>query len=378
MSHERRILIVDDEPAVYAGICRTMHRLRPEWKFEYASSVAAACERFDGGGLDLVVTDHSMPGGTGLELVSAARAHPVMADVPVIMLTGANQVDLKRQALERGAADLLDKPVDPADLVARIENLLQVHDRTCELEARKQELAEAVRLRTAELEASQLEVIFRLAMLAEYRDETTGNHVIRVGTYAQIIAAELGLDDRAQGEILLAAPLHDVGKVAIPDSVLMKRGKLLDSEWRVMQSHCRIGHEILSGRGSMEATMRSAFVMLLGLGDQQSNNPILECAAEIALSHHERWDGRGYPQALEGEAIPLSGRIVAVADVFDALTSARSYKSAMEVDVAVRLMRMERGRHFDPAVIDAFIRVLPDAVATRSRLGDEMIRREAA
>lgn len=375
---ERTILLVDDEPAVYEGVRRTMRRARPGWSFIYAGSIAEARQRLDEGDVDLVVTDHTMRGETGLELIRLVRSTPAHGGLPVIMLTGANQSDLKRQALELGAADLLDKPVDPADLVARIESLLREADRTRDLEDRERELADAVRARTAELEASQLEVIFRLAMLAEYRDETTGNHVVRVGTYTQLIAASLGEDERTQGELLLAAPLHDIGKVAIPDSILLKTGTLSDPEWDLMRSHCRIGHEILTGHGSMESTMRSAFAMLLGLAGTTVRNPILERAAEIALSHHERWDGRGYPSGQAGPEIPRSGRIVAVADVFDALTSERTYKAAMSVEDAVQLMLMERERHFDPEVLDAFLDVLPAARDTRERLGDPSSRRRAA
>jgi putative two-component system response regulator len=375
MSDFRIILMVDDEPAVHQGVRRMMRRTRPGWTIEYAGSVAAARTRLAAGGVDLVVTDFSMPGGSGLDLVAAIRSDAASASMPVILLTGANQVDLKRQALELGAADLLDKPVDPGDLVARIDNLLRERDRSRAMEDRSRELTEAVRARTAELEASQLEVIFRLAILAEYRDETTGNHVIRVGTYAQLIAGAMGLDERRQGELLLAAPLHDIGKVAIPDQILRKGGPLLDAEWEVMRSHCRIGHEILTGQGAMESTMRSAFSMLLGLRGVTVRNPILETAAEIALTHHERWDGGGYPQGLAGDGIPLTGRIVAVADVFDALTSERSYKAAMPIEDAVQLIQMERGRHFDPAVIDAFMAILPDARATHDRLGDASLRR---
>lgn len=376
MSDSRIILMVDDERAVYEGIRRMMRRTRPGWTLEYASSVADARHRLGTSGVELVVTDFTMPGGSGLDLVAAIRADPASASMPVILLTGASQVDLKRQAMELGAADVLDKPVDPGDLVARIENLLRERDRSCAMERQSQELAEAVRARTTELEASQLEVIFRLAILAEYRDETTGNHVIRVGTYAQLIAGAMGLDEGTQGELLLAAPLHDIGKVAIPDQILRKCGPLLDGEWEVMRSHCRIGHEILTGCGAMESTMRSAFSMLLGLTGPPVRNPVLEAAAEIALTHHERWDGGGYPRGLAGTDIPLAGRIVAVADVFDALTSERSYKVAMPIEDAVRLIQMERGRHFDPDVIDAFMAILPDARATHHRLGDESLRRK--
>jgi len=374
----RTILLVDDERAVYEGVRRTMRRARPDWRFVYAESIAEARGRLHEYAVDLLVTDHTLRGETGLELVGIVRGDPATSGIPVIMLTGANQSDLKRQALELGAADLLDKPVDPADLVARIDSLLREADRTRDLEERERQLADAVRARTSELEASQLEVIFRLAMLAEYRDETTGNHVIRVGTYTQLIAASLGEDERTQGELLLAAPLHDIGKVAIPDSILLKSGTLSDHEWSVMRSHCRIGHEILTGHGAMESTMRSAFVMLMGLTGTSVGNPILERAAEIALSHHERWDGRGYPDRLAGRDIPRAGRIVAVADVFDALTSERSYKTAMSVEDAVQLMLMERERHFDPEVLDAFLDVLPAARDTRERLGDASLRRDAA
>lgn len=371
MSEGHRLLVVDDEPAVFDGIRRLCRRARPGWRIEHARTVGEARDRLERGDVDLVVTDHAMPGGSGLDLVEWMRSAPAAEHVPVILLTGTGEPDLKRRALDLGAADLLAKPADPEEMLARIDNLLREHDRTEALARRERELAEAVRARTAELEASQMEVIFRLAMLAEYRDEATGNHVVRVATTAQLIAESLGLDAARQGRLLLAAPLHDIGKVAIPDHVLRKRGRLLDAEWELMRSHCRVGHEILTGRGAMESTMRSAFAMLVGLTGRPARNPVLELAAEIALSHHERWDGAGYPRGLAGRDIPLSGRIVAVADVFDALTSERSYKAAMPVEDAVRLMRLERGRHFDPGVLDAFLDVLPAAAETVERLADQ-------
>ncbi len=370
MTTERPILVVDDEPAVFDGIRRTCRRARPDWRILHARSVGEARDRLERGDVALVVTDHAMPGGTGLELVEWMRGTPAAEHVPVVLLTGTGESALKRRALELGAADLLAKPADPGELLARIDGLLREHDRTEALARRERELAEAVRVRTAELEASQMEVIFRLAMLAEYRDEATGNHVLRVATCAQLVAESLGLEAAQQGRILLAAPLHDIGKVAIPDHVLRKRGALLEAEWELMRSHCRVGHEILTGQGAMESTMRSAFAMLVGLTGRPVRNPVLELAAEIALSHHERWDGGGYPRGLAGRDIPLPGRIVAVADVFDALTSERSYKAAMPVDEAVRLMRMERERHFDPEVLDAFLDVLPAAAANVERLAD--------
>lgn len=367
----KHILFVDDEPGVFDGLRRMLHRHRDRWRMSYAESVDAALVCLSEETVHAVITDYAMPGRDGFDLLRAIHAGPLATEeIPVIVLTGSSETSLKRQALDLGATDLISKPIDPADLVARLSSALRVQEANMRLRDREQLLEAAVQDRTSQLESSRLEIIFRLAMVAEYRDETTGNHVIRVGTYARLIAESIGLPPAHQADILLAAPLHDLGKVAIPDRILLKQGELLPDEWDIMRSHCRIGHQMLTGEGAMESRMRSVFAMLSGAGPEIPSNPMLDTAGLIALTHHERWDGTGYPDGLEGEAIPLVGRITAVADVFDALTSERPYKSAMSIADAVQLMKLERGRHFDPQVLDAFIDVLPDAEQARHDLPD--------
>jgi putative two-component system response regulator len=256
--------------------------------------------------------------------------------LPVLMITGDESPDVKRRALNRGAHDFLTKPFDNVEVLLRVRNLLRtrlLNQRLLEanhvLEARVQE-------RTANLEAARLEALGHLARAAEFRDDVTGQHTHRVGRLAAAIATDLGMSDEHVELIRNAAPLHDIGKIGIPDTILMKKGSLSTEEFEVMKTHTTIGAAILA----------------------ESRSPVFELAREIALSHHERWDGSGYPAGRAGADIPLSGRIVCAADVFDALTNERPYKRAMPYDLALREITANAGRHFDPDVAAALPRVL--------------------
>jgi putative two-component system response regulator len=267
--------------------------------------------------------------------------------LPIVILTADVTTETKQRALRKGAADFLFKPLDMAEVLLRIRNLLRtrilhvevqnqnqvlevrVHERTRELE----EAHHAILQHAAELQEAQIETIHRLALAAEYRDDDTGQHVQRVSQNSALIAAAMGWPEGEVELIRKASPLHDVGKIGIPDDILLKPGKLTPEEWTVMKSHTVIGAKILSG----------------------SRFPLLQMAEEIALTHHEKWDGSGYCPGLGGENIPLSGRIVAVADVFDALTHERPYKKAWLVSDALAEISSQSGRHFDPAVVEAFM-----------------------
>jgi len=282
---------------------------------------------------DLVVLDLHMPEMDGFEVLAQLTPWTRGSTrLPVLVMTADVSQDARRRALSLGAKDFLTKPFDPAETVLRITNLLETRVLQLELRTQARELERQVRERTVELEQSRLEVLERLAFAAEYRDDETREHTERIGRTADLLARELGLPEAIVGLIRRAAPLHDVGKLAVPDSILLKPGRLSSEEFEVMKCHVTIGAEIL--------------------GDGRS--ALMQLGAEIALTHHERWDGTGYASGLRGESIPISGRIVSVADSFDALTHWRPYKDAWSVEDAVAKIRGLSGDHFDPRVVEAF------------------------
>jgi len=281
----------------------------------------------------LLITDYRMPGMDGLELVERLRERPHLADMPILMVTSSDERRIRLQAFAAGVTDFLTKPIDPTELRARAQALLRLSEAQAQLRGHARALAREVDRATSNLAAREAEIILRLARAADQRDHDTGDHVARVAAYARLIADQLGLPEEQVRIIHLAAPLHDVGKIGIPDQILLKPGRLTTEERALMEQHTGFGEEILGG----------------------SNWTLLQVAADIAAAHHERWDGRGYPRGLTGAEIPLASRIVAVADVFDALVSPRSYKRAWSLDEARRYVEAERGSHFDPDCVDAFL-----------------------
>ncbi len=282
---------------------------------------------------DLVLLDLHMPGMDGFELMD--RLGPLTghgSGVPFLVLTADGTDETRRRALSVGARDFLTKPLDRIELLLRVRNLLQVKQLQDRLRDQNADLEETVAERTRDLDQSRLEVLERLALAAEYRDDDTQEHAWRIGRICALVALALGLPDQEAQLIGRAAPLHDVGKIGIPDAILLKPGRLTGEEFEVIKTHTTIGAEILAG----------------------SRSPLLRLAERIALTHHERWDGGGYPSGLGGEEIPIAGRIVAVADVFDALTHERPYKQAWPVEKAVDEILSQAGRQFDPCVVDAF------------------------
>jgi putative two-component system response regulator len=279
--------------------------------------------------------------------------------------------DLKSRALELGAADLLSKPVDPAELLTRLRSVLRLKSCQDELRAQNASLEQKVEERTMELAHSRLDIIWRLGKVAEQRDEQIGNHVVRVGFYSRQIAEALKMNHGFQEMIFLAAPLHDIGKIAVPDRVLFKPGPLNDAESATMRQHCYAGARILQE----DALVRKAFFHWRAVDSQsvlpEIKNPILDIAAAIALTHHERWDGNGYPEGLAGENIPLESRIVAIADVYDALTTIRPYRIAYSEERAVQMIREGAGSHFDPQVHAAFLDALPELHAIGAQFADK-------
>ena len=294
---------------------------------------ALAFARTHASEIGVVITDYEMPGMNGIEFICAVRSIPELLNVPIVMITSHDQRSLRREALEAGATDFLPKPMDADEIRARVTNLLALSRAHRALRDQATQLAREVESAVALVEEREREIVSTLMRAAENRDEDTGDHIARVSAYTSLIAEALGLDAAACRLMALAATMHDVGKIAVPDAILLKPGPLTPGERREMERHAERGHRILGGSAS----------------------PVMRLAAEIAASHHERWDGTGYPNQLRGEAIPLSGRIVAVADVFDALTTERPYKQAWSPDRARAHIAENAGAHFDPQVVQGFL-----------------------
>ena len=293
---------------------------------------------------DLILLDILMPGMDGREALAHLQSDTRFRHIPVIMISGLDEMETASDCIRNGAIDYLTKPFDPNLLKARMEAALKtktLHDQEEKYKGKIENynltLEAKVRERTAQLEETQLEIIYRLGRAAEYKDNETGLHVIRMSHYSALLGEALGMS-REECELLrIASPMHDIGKIGIPDRILLKPGKLDSEEWEIIKTHPTIGLKILS----------------------EGKSEIIKKAATIAVTHHEKWDGSGYPKGLKGEEIPLEGRIVALADVFDALTTERPYKEAWPVDEAVALIESERGKHFDPSLVPLFVNTLP-------------------
>lgn len=311
---------------------------------------------------DVVLLDIHMPEINGLEILAAIRSDETLCRTPVVILTGSSDPETKLTALQAGATDLLQKPVHGEELLARLGNVLRVkayHDR---LHRHSEDLEEAVRRRTAELEASRLDVIHCLARAAEFRDDDTGQHIIRVGRYARIIAEQLGFSQQDLDILEPAAQLHDVGKIGISDTILLKPGRLTPEEFEMMQKHCGFGRKIIQQVPDSEVAMLRKHTEIGARIMDAGSSPILEMARRIAQTHHERWDGNGYPLGLAGDDIPLEGRITAAADVFDALSSRRPYKPPFPLQKCFAIMEEGRCTQFDPQVLDAFFERREDII----------------
>jgi putative two-component system response regulator len=372
---KKQILIVDDDQRMLDALQRALHQHRDEWDIAFVRRPEEAWEALLQVAYDAVVTDVRMPGMSGIELLERMRRTEETKDVPVVVLTGLNDQDLKERALLCGAVDLLNKPVDTGQLVARLKSVLQMKEYQDELRNTNESLARKVEQQSVDLAQTRMSIVCRLGMAAEFRDEDTGNHVIRVGCYSRVIASGLGTPSSFQEMLLLAAPLHDIGKIGIPDSVLLKSGPLSDEEWAIMQRHCEIGECILREQSKVMIPMFEWYaVEAPGRIEMPTNrDPVLEMAATIALSHHEKWNGSGYPRGLAGEDIPLESRIVSVADVFDALTSNRPYRPARPEEEALTIMDSTVGTHFDPRIYAAFTQSLPEIRAIRERFADGVL-----
>jgi putative two-component system response regulator len=305
---------------------------------------------------DLILLDVMMPGLDGFEVARRLKADEATTGIPVVMVTALKAVEDRVKALEAVANDFVSKPVDKMELQATVASQMKVkayHDfmknYQAELEAEVARRTEKLRQTMDKLKQASLDTIMRLARAAEYKDEDTGAHILRMSSYAAAVARQMGLGQQVAQWILYAAPMHDVGKIGIPDRILLKPGPLTDEEWVIMRTHTTIGGRILSGA-------RAGYLKL---------------AEIIALTHHERWDGTGYPNGYAGDQTPLVGRITAISDVFNALTSKRPYKEAFSLDKSFAIIREGRGNHFDPAVVDAFFSIEDGILAIKDKYQDE-------
>jgi len=309
---------------------------------------AQALRWCDVGNPDLVYVDYVMPGIDGLEFLRRFRALAGHDDVPLVMLTACGEAEVRQAALDAGATEFLTRPVQPLELVARTRNLLRLRAVSRKLADQTDWLQREVRNATSAMERRVREMLFSLGRAAEFRDPDTGAHIQRMANYSRLVAERLGLSSEMRDTVLQAAPMHDIGKLGIPDEILLKPSRLTVDEFEVMKRHPMHGYEML----------------------RHSGVPVIQAGATIALTHHEKWDGNGYPNRLAGTDIPLLGRIVAVADVFDALTSVRPYKPAWDLERAALLLREQSGKHFDPACVQAFFAAWPQVLEIRETYRD--------
>lgn len=333
------VLVVDDTPE---NIDLLSAVLEPYYRVKVATSGERALQLVMGNSPpDLILLDVVMPGLSGLDVCRKLKAHPQHCHIPIMFVTSREQQEDEAEGLEAGAEDYITKPFSPAIVLARVKTHLTVYDHARDLERRVAE-------RTRELQESRLEIIKRLGRAAELRDNETGYHVLRMSHYSRLIALAAGLTEDQAQTLFFAAPMHDIGKIGTPDYVLLKPGKLDPDEWAIMKQHVTMGAEILG----------------------EHPDELLSLARTVALSHHEKWDGSGYPLGLKGPEIPQVGQIVAIADVFDALSSTRPYKAAWPIEKAIQAIEDGSGQHFDPALMPAFRAALPDMLKIRDLYAD--------
>lgn len=365
-----KILFVDDESFFLEGLKRILRHYNEQWEMYFVTSAAEARDLAANTSLDVIISDITMPKESGLELLQSLKANERTRDIPVVILTGNAETGLKREALELGATDLLNKPIITEDLIARINSVLKMKSFQDRLKNYSATLEQEVEKRTKTLEILHRDIVWRLAKAGELRDEGTGNHVVRVALHSQILAQKMGMQPADVEMLFLTAPLHDVGKIGIPDAILLKPAPLTPQERIIMERHCKIGAEILleHPRG-MKAFLH---FHQSEIADNQilQSDAIRRMAGSIVMCHHEKWDGTGYPQGLDGEKIPVEGRIVALADVFDALCSKRPYKDRFHHEDARKIIVANSGTHFDPGIVSVFEQTLEEFLHIRKEYAD--------
>ncbi|MBC8459302.1 MAG: two-component system response regulator [Deltaproteobacteria bacterium] len=354
MEKRSKVLVVDDEEKNL----RLMEALLLPMGYEVimANNGEEALEKVQEIPPDVILLDIMMPKMDGFEVARRLKEEEDTSIIPIVMVTALREVDDRVKALEVGADDFLSKPVDKTELKARVQSLLKVkayndhmRDYQKELEAEVAKRTKQLRRAFEKIKMASLDTIYRLSRAAEYKDEDTGAHILRMSHYSAAVARQMGLNQKTVESILYSAPMHDVGKIGAPDRILLKPGKLDADEWKIMKQHATIGGKILAG----------------------SDAGFIKLAEVIALTHHEKWDGSGYPRGLKGSKIPLAGCVTAIADVFDALTSKRPYKEAFSLEKSYGIIREGRGNHFDPDVVDAFFSVKDEILAIKDKYRDE-------
>ncbi len=347
------IMVVDDEELNILTVCNYLKK-EGYHSFVPTTDSREALKLIREKKPDCLLLDIKMPNVSGLDILRTKAFDPTLEQIPTIILTASTDPHVKKQALDLGAADFLTKPVDPNELIPRVRNVLLVRSHISHVEDEAARLEDLVRRRTAELYQSRQQLILSLARAAEHRDNETSNHVIRVGRYAGLIARELGwCEDKAQ-MLEQAAQLHDVGKIGIPDAILFKPGTLEPQEFEFIKKHCAIGKEIIEPLSEREFEIFKSHTRLGADIVHMRSSPMLLMASRIAQTHHERWDGTGYPLGLAGTDIPIEGRITSVADVYDALSTERPYKKAFPRPKCFEILEEGRGTQFDAQVLDAF------------------------
>ena len=333
------LLIVDDTPEnidVLRGILKQEYKIKVASNGEKALKIAQSESP-----PDLILLDIMMPDMDGYEVCKRLKANYATAKIPIIFVTAKGETADESMGFDIGAVDYITKPVSPPLVIRRVRTQLSLYNE-------KRLLDEMVKERTKELDQTRLQIIQRLGRAAEYKDNETGMHVIRMSHYSKLLGLANGMSEEEADLLLNAAPMHDIGKIGIPDKILLKPGKLDEHEWKIMKTHPQMGAEILGS----------------------DNSVLLNLARDIALTHHEKWDGSGYPNGLKGEEIPLHARIVAIADTFDALTTVRPYKHAWLVEEALDLLKKEAGSHFDPELVDKFLGIMPQVIEIKNQYAE--------
>lgn len=348
------ILVVDDQPQNIELL--EVYLVPQGYEIVKAANGEEALEKLYGNQIDLILLDVMMPGMDGFEVIRRVRQDNTHRLLPIILVTALREKEDRVKGIKAGCDDFLSKPFDKMELLARVRSLLKVKDYNDLMSNYREELESEVTRRTEELKhalemikAAGLETIYRLSIAAEYRDKDTGAHIKRMSCYSAAVASRMGLNKSVIDNILYAAPMHDLGKIGIPDRILVKPAKLDPVEWEIMKQHTIIGASILKG----------------------SDAEFIRLGESIAQHHHEKWDGSGYPNGLKGIEIPIAGRITAIADVFDALTYKRPYKEAFSIEKSMAIIREGRGSHFDPDVADAFFAIQDEILAIKKQYADD-------
>jgi len=348
-NNKSKVLIVDDEPNNLHLLSQILHN---QYQLSFATSGIKALDIAQQLKPDIILLDIMMPGMDGYETCRQLKAAPATAKVPVIFVSTMMEVDDEQQGFEAGGVDYITKPISAPIVQARVKTHLALYNQNRMLEEMVQQRTKQLQDAFKTIKNASLDTIHRLSRAAEFKDEETYAHIVRMSHYSAAITRKMGMPEEFVESILYASPMHDVGKIGIPDRILLKPDRLDSDEWEIMKQHTINGGKILSG----------------------SEKGFIKMAETIALTHHEKWDGSGYPKGLKGEEIPQVGRIVAIADVFDALTTKRPYKDPYPLDMSLSLIKKARGAHFDPAVVDAFLEIQDEILAIKKRYEDEDCR----